>query len=128
MLWQYTRTYRKRTVIVVIAASFGIVEIKKRSTVNTDTIIGMFWSLGMALGIIFISLTPGYPPAISKIITCNLRNIMVLSILFGIAFSLLGLVISYKLHIASGASRIIVAVSSYVIFFLLNKVISIKKG
>lgn len=195
-----------------IAASFGIVEIKKRSTVNTDTIIGMFWSLGMALGIIFISLTPGYPPdmssylfgniltvtkidlymmiildlivifsliafynnikaylfdeefsklvginvslieymififiafsvvvlirvvgiiliialltvppAISKIFTGNLRNIMGLSILFGIAFSLLGLVVSYNLHIASGASIIILAVSSYVIFFLCDK-------
>lgn len=198
--------------IFSIAASFGIVEIKKKSTVNADTIIGMFWSLGMALGIIFISLTPGYPPdmssylfgdiltvtkmdlymmivldsivvfsligfynniksylfdeefsklvgidvslveymlfifiafsvvvlirvvgiiliialltvppAISKLFTSNLRNIMVLSIMFGIVFSLLGLFISYSLHIASGASIIIVAVGSYVVFFLFDK-------
>lgn len=195
-----------------IGASFGIVEIKKRSTVNADAIIGMFWSLGMALGIIFISLTPGYPPdmssylfgdiltvtkmdlymmivldlivvflligfyknikaylfdeefsklvginvslveymlfifiafsvvvlirvvgiiliialltvppAISKLFTGNLRNIMVLSIIFGIVFSFLGLIISYRLHIASGASIIMVAVGSYVAFFLFDK-------
>ena len=52
--------------IFAIISSFGIVGIKRKSRVNTDTIIGMFWSLGMALGIIFISLTPGYPPDISS--------------------------------------------------------------
>ena len=53
---------------------------------------------------------------------------MGLSILFGIAFSLIGLIISYKLHIASGASIIVVAVLSYILFFILNKVIALKKG
>ncbi len=200
--------------IFAVLSSFGIVEIKKRSKVNTDTIIGMFWSLGMALGIIFISLTPGYPPdissylfgdiltvskvdlyimagldfvvifiviafynnikaylfdeefskviginvklmehmvflliafsvvvlirvvgiilvialltvppAISKIFTSNLRKIMQLSILFGVLFSLSGLFISYKLHIASGASIIIVAVSTYILFSMGTKLL-----
>lgn len=200
--------------IFAIISSFGIVKIKTKSKVNTDAIIGMFWSLGMALGIIFISLTPGYPPdissylfgdiltvsktdlcimaaldfivifiiiafynsikaylfdeefskvigievklieyivflliafsvvvlirvvgiilvialltvppAISKILTFNLREIMELSILFGVVFSLLGLLISYKFHIASGASIIIVAVGTYIIFFMVSKLI-----
>lgn len=205
--------------IYAVIASFGIVEIKRKAKVNTDAIIGMFWSLGMALGIIFISLTPGYPPdissylfgdiltiskmdlyiiasldfcvifiiialynnikaylfdeefskviginvklieyivflliafsvvvlikivgiilvialltvptAISKIFTYNLRKIMQLSILFGVLFSLLGLFISYKLHVASGASIIIVAVSLYILFFMLNKLSRRKKS
>ncbi|MGH4052652.1 MAG: metal ABC transporter permease [Clostridium sp.] len=200
--------------IFTVISSFGIVEIKRRSKVNTDTIIGMFWSLGMALGIIFISLTPGYPPdissylfgdiltvskvdlyimagldsvvifiviaffnnikaylfdeefsmvvginvklmeyivflliafsvvvlirvvgiiliialltvppTISKIFTRNLKKIMGLSILFGVLFSLLGLFVSYKIHIASGASIIIVAVCTYIIFFISTKLL-----
>ena len=43
-------------------ASLGISTIKRRTNTNADTLIGMFWSVGMALGILFIALTPGYPP------------------------------------------------------------------
>ncbi|PAB57230.1 hypothetical protein CCE28_19285 [Anaeromicrobium sediminis] len=43
-------------------ASLGITAIKRSSNTKADTLIGMFWSLGMALGILFINLTPGYPP------------------------------------------------------------------
>lgn len=52
--------------IFAIISSFGIVTIKEKSELNADTIIGMFWTLGMALGIIFISITSGYPPDISS--------------------------------------------------------------
>lgn len=45
-----------------IIASISIMKIKEHSKANTDTIIGILWAIGMALGILFISLTPGYPP------------------------------------------------------------------
>lgn len=45
-----------------VLASLGIVRIKRKTNTNADTLIGMFWSVGMALGIVFISVTPGYPP------------------------------------------------------------------
>ncbi|MBF8984247.1 metal ABC transporter permease [Lutibacter sp. B2] len=45
-----------------ILASLGISTIKRKTNTNSDTLIGMFWAVGMALGILFISLTPGYPP------------------------------------------------------------------
>ncbi len=45
-----------------IITSIGIVQIKRKTNVNSDTIIGIFWAIGMALGILFIALTPGYPP------------------------------------------------------------------
>lgn len=44
----------------------GIGYIKRRSGTNTDVVIGLFWSLGMALGILFIALMPGYPPDLSS--------------------------------------------------------------
>jgi len=45
-----------------VLATLGIVNIKRRTHSDTDVLIGMFWSLGMALGILFIAFTPGYPP------------------------------------------------------------------
>ncbi|MCT4605149.1 MAG: metal ABC transporter permease [Marinisporobacter sp.] len=49
-----------------IMAALGIAKINKKTNTNEDLLVGMFWSFGMALGIIFIYLTPGYPPDISS--------------------------------------------------------------
>lgn len=45
-----------------ISSSLGIAAIKRNSSDNPDVLVGMFWPLGMALGILFIAFTPGYPP------------------------------------------------------------------
>jgi len=45
-----------------LASSLAIAKIKQRVGTYSDLLVGMFWSLGMATGIIFISLMPGYPP------------------------------------------------------------------
>lgn len=45
-----------------LAAAFGISTIQRRTTTGADTLIGMFWAVGMGLGVVFIALTPGYPP------------------------------------------------------------------
>lgn len=82
--------------------------------------------VGIILIIALLTALLTVPPAISKLFTFNLKKIMLLSILFGVVFSLLGLYISYKLRIASGASIIIVAVNTYVIFFMTTKFIKNK--
>ena len=43
-------------------SSLLITSIRKRTNTNADTLIGILWSTGMALGILFIYLSPGYPP------------------------------------------------------------------
>jgi zinc transport system permease protein len=45
-----------------LLSALGIGVINQRIKVSEDTAIGILWSLGMALGIIFINLTPGYVP------------------------------------------------------------------
>jgi zinc transport system permease protein len=35
---------------------------QKKAEIREDSLIGIFWSFGMAMGIIFIFLTPGYAP------------------------------------------------------------------
>ena len=49
-----------------VGAALGIARIQRSTSTNADLLIGMFWSLGMALGILFIALTPGYPPDMSS--------------------------------------------------------------
>ena len=49
-----------------ICAALGIGYIKRKGGARSDVVIGLFWSLGMALGILFIALMPGYPPDLSS--------------------------------------------------------------
>ncbi len=45
-----------------VLASLGIEWISTKSNVREDSAIGILWSFGMAIGIIFIFMTPGYAP------------------------------------------------------------------
>ncbi|MDP1552339.1 MAG: metal ABC transporter permease [Methanobacteriaceae archaeon] len=53
---------------IITAIPFSILSavfmggISKKVNISEDTAIGILWSLGMAIGIIFINLTPGYAP------------------------------------------------------------------
>ncbi|MEA5039148.1 MAG: metal ABC transporter permease [Clostridiaceae bacterium] len=49
-----------------VCAALGIGYVKRKGGARSDVVIGLFWSLGMALGILFIALTPGYPPDLSS--------------------------------------------------------------
>lgn len=48
--------------LFAILTGFAIQWLSGRTEVREDSAIGIFWSLGMALGIIFTFLTPGYAP------------------------------------------------------------------
>ena len=52
--------------IFSLLSSLGIGYIKRKGGERSDVLIGLFWSLGMALGILFIALMPGYPPDLSS--------------------------------------------------------------
>ncbi len=45
-----------------VLAALGIGWISRRGRVSEDTAIGVFWAAGMALGVVFVGLTPGYAP------------------------------------------------------------------
>lgn len=45
-----------------ILTALGIEFFTSRTKIREDSAIGIWWSLGMALGIIFIFITPGYAP------------------------------------------------------------------
>ncbi|MDP4290654.1 MAG: metal ABC transporter permease [Bacteroidota bacterium] len=71
--------------IFSILSALGIEFISKRTEVREDSAIGILWSLGMALGIIFIFLTPGYAPNLmtylfGSILTVNTVDLILMAI------------------------------------------------
>jgi len=58
-----------------LLASLGIGYIKRKGGERSDIVIGLFWSLGMALGILFIALMPGYPPDLSSYLFGNILSV-----------------------------------------------------
>lgn len=58
-----------------ICAALGIGLIKQKSGKRSDVVIALFWSLGMALGILFVALMPGYPPDITSYLFGNILSV-----------------------------------------------------
>ncbi len=48
--------------VFAVLTALGIEFVTKKADIREDSVIGMWWSFGMALGIIFIFITPGYAP------------------------------------------------------------------
>jgi len=61
--------------VFAISAAMGIGYIKRKGGAQSDVIIGLFWSLGMALGIVFIALMPGYPPDLNSYLFGNILSV-----------------------------------------------------
>jgi zinc transport system permease protein len=47
-------------VVFSLLAAFGMGAVQRKTHQRADTVIGAMWAIGMAVGIIFIDLTPGY--------------------------------------------------------------------
>jgi zinc transport system permease protein len=47
-------------VVFSLAAALGMGAVQRRTRQRADTIIGVMWAVGMAIGIILVDLTPGY--------------------------------------------------------------------
>lgn len=58
-----------------VIAAIGIGFIKNRLTGIKDIVIAMFWSLGMALGVLFITMKPGYPPELTSYLFGNILSV-----------------------------------------------------
>jgi zinc transport system permease protein len=62
-------------VVFGIASALGIEWVSSRSSVREDSAIAILWSLGMAVGIIFIFLTPGYAPNLMSFLFGSILNV-----------------------------------------------------
>lgn len=68
--------------IFSIFSAFGIEWLSSRQGIREDSAIGSLWSLGMAVGIIFIYLKPGFAPNLSDYLFGNILTITQTDILY----------------------------------------------
>lgn len=62
-------------IVFSILSALGVEWISKKHSVREDSAIAGIWALGMALGVIFIFLTPGYSPNLSAFLFGNILTI-----------------------------------------------------
>ncbi len=58
-----------------VLSALGIGIISSRRDISEDTAIGILWTVGMALGIIFINLSPGYAPDLFSYLFGNILTV-----------------------------------------------------
>jgi len=55
-----------------VLSAVGIGLINEKVKISEDTAIGILWSVGMAIGVIFVKLTPGYAPGLFSYLFGNI--------------------------------------------------------
>ena len=63
--------------VFTIASALGIGLVTRRTRLPEDTAIGILWAMGMALGVIFIGLSPGYAPDLFSYLFGNILTVPV---------------------------------------------------
>lgn len=94
---------------VIGAISFSLISslimglVQRKTRQRADTLIGVLWAVGMALGVIFINLSPGYKPDLMSYLFGSILAVSKLDIwlMFGVAVLVLILVsLFYKWFLA----------------------------
>lgn len=76
--------------IFAVASSIGVEWMSSRYKVREDSAIAVVWALGMAIGVLFVFLTPGYVPELNTFLFGNILTITCNDLwLFGIFTSIL---------------------------------------
>lgn len=88
-----------------VASSLGIGLVIRRTRLPEDTAIGILWAMGMALGIIFIGLAPGYAPDLfsylfGNILTVPFFDLMLILILDMVIIALVALLYKEFLYLS----------------------------
>lgn len=82
--------------VFAVLSAFGVEWLSKRKDMREDSAIAVFWTLGMALGIMFTFLSPGFAPDLSAYLFGNILTITasdiallgVLSVVLAVFFGL----------------------------------------
>ena len=82
--------------VFAVLSAFGVEWLSKRKDMREDSAIAVFWTLGMALGIMFTFLSPGFAPDLSaylfgNILTITASDIALLGVLSAVLAVFFGL-------------------------------------
>ena len=61
--------------VFAVLSAFGVEWLSKRKEMREDSAIAVFWALGMAVGVIFTFLSPGFAPDLSAYLFGNILTI-----------------------------------------------------
>ena len=73
--------------LFAIGASGIICKLPGNTRLKADTMIGILWSFGMALGILFISIAPGYMPDMTSYLFGDILSVSTGSVIYMAAFT-----------------------------------------
>lgn len=76
-----------------IGSSVLISHLSKNAKMKADTLIGILWSFGMALGILFISLAPGYMPDMTSYLFGDILSVSNNSLVYMAIFTIAILIV-----------------------------------
>ena len=61
--------------VFVLAAAFFLASLEENKLSQNDLFIGILWSVGVAIGIVFVHLTPGYAPDLLSFLFGNILTV-----------------------------------------------------
>ena len=73
--------------VFAILSALGVEWLSRGKSVREDSAIAVVWALGMAIGIIFIFMTPGYTPGLTEFLFGNILTITRTDIFIFAAFA-----------------------------------------
>ena len=91
--------------VFAVLSAFGINYFTIRGKIRQDSSIAIWWSLGMALGIIFVALTPGYAPNLMSFLFGSILTVTSADLIF------IGIVTILVVLLFIGFFRLIVSVA-----------------
>ncbi len=108
-----------------ICAALGIGYIKRKGDARSDVVISLFWSLGMALGILFIALMPGYPPDLSSYLFGSILSVtkadlyLMISLTFIVTLVIVVLYNDWKAYLFDEEFASIIGIKTAILEYLL---------
>ena len=112
-----------------VLSAFGVEWLSKRKDMREDSAIAVFWTFGMAIGIIFSFLSPGFAPDLSaflfgNILTITRTDIVVLAVLSLLLIAFFAIFLSPIIYIAfdrefARSQRIPVVLFEYILMMFI---------
>lgn len=83
--------------VFAVGSSLGVDWLSRHHKVREDSAIAVIWALGMAIGVLFVFLTPGYVPELNTFLFGNILTVNIDDVIVFAVFTLL-LVIFFALR------------------------------
>lgn len=85
--------------LFAVGSSAAVESLSHRYNLREDSAIAVVWALGMALGVLFVFMTPGYVPELNAFLFGNILTVSRADLwVFGAYALLLGLFFAWKRH------------------------------